>query len=99
MISVALVTGFILFLVGLYTCLARVNAVAILMGVEILLNAAALNFVAFSQRGGVALDGHLMALFIIVLAAAEAVVALAILLAIMRRFHGIETDRVATLKE
>lgn len=98
-LMICLITAIALFLLGLYTCLTRVNAIAILMGIEIILNASALNFVAFSQRNGVTIDGHMMALFIIVLAAAEAVVALAILLAIYRRFKGIDTSLVATLKE
>lgn len=88
----------ILFLLGLYTCLTRVNAIGILMGVEIILNAAALNFVAFSHYNGGKIEGHVMALFIIVLAAAEAVVALAILMAIYRRFRGIGTENIAELK-
>ena len=94
-----LAVGLILFLIGLYTCLSRLNAIGILMGIEIILNAAALNFVAFSHFGGNRIDGHLMALFIIVLAAAEAVVALAILLAIYRHYRGIDTDEAVLLKE
>lgn len=96
--TIAIITAAVLFLVGLYTCLARTNAIAILMGIEIVLNAAALSFVAFAQRGGIAVDGHVMALFIIVLAAAEAVVALAILLGIARRNRGIETGVLTTLR-
>jgi NADH-quinone oxidoreductase subunit K len=94
-----IVVGLILFLLGLYTCLTRVNAIGILMGIELILNASALNFVAFSHFNGNKIDGHVMALFVIVLAAAEAVVALALLLAIYRRFGGIDTDRTVTLKE
>ncbi len=91
--------GLILFLLGLYTCLTRVNAIGILMGIELILNAAALNFVAFSHFNGNKIDGHIMALFVIVLAAAEAVVALALLLAIYRRFGTIDTDKTVALKE
>lgn len=91
--------GLVLFLLGLYTCLTRVNAIGILMGIELILNAAALNFVAFSHFNGNKIDGHIMALFVIVLAAAEAVVALALLLAIYRRFGTIDTDKTVTLKE
>ena len=81
--------GLIIFLLGLYTCLTRTNAIGILMGIELVLNAAGLNFVAFSHYNGNKIEGHVMTLFIIVLAAAEAVVALALLLAIYRRFKGI----------
>lgn len=94
-----LIIGLILFLLGLYTCLTRVNAIGMLMGIELMLNAAGLNFVAFSHFNGNHIDGHIMAIFIIVLAAAEAVVALAVLLAIYKRFKVIDTDKVVTLKE
>lgn len=98
MLQYYLATGLILFLLGLYTCLTRLNAIGILMGVEIILNAAALNFVAFSHYNGNKIEGHVMALFIIVLAAAEAVVALAILIAIYRRFKGIGTENITELR-
>lgn len=91
--------GLMLFLLGIYTCLTRVNAIGILMGIELILNAAGLNFIAFSHFNGNNINGHVMTMFIIVLAAAEAVVALAILLGIYRRFGGIETEKTVTLKE
>lgn len=94
-----IIVGIILFLLGLYTCLTRVNAIGILIGIELILNAAGLNFVAFSHFNTNRIDGHIMTLFIIVLAAAEAVVALAILLGIYKRFGGIETDRIVNLRE
>ena len=76
-----LVVSAILFALGLLTVATRRNAVAILMGVELILNAAALNFVAFSHYVAGAVGGQVFALFIIVLAAAEAAIALAIVLA------------------
>ena len=94
-----LFTGLILFLLGIYTCLTRVNAIGILMGIELILNAAGLNFIAFSHFKGNIVAGHVMTLFIIVLAAAEAVVVLAILVGMYRRFSGIDTDKAVTLKE
>jgi NADH-quinone oxidoreductase subunit K len=94
-----IIVGAALFLLGLYTCLTRTNAIAILMGIELILNSAALNFVAFSHFRQNNISGHIMALFIIVLAAAEAVVAFAILLAIYKRFNGIDTQKTVTLKE
>jgi NADH-quinone oxidoreductase subunit K len=93
-----LAVGLILFLLGLYTCITRVNAIGILMGIELILNASGLNFVAFSHFRGNQIDGHVMALFIIVLAAAEAVVALALLLAIRRRLGSIDVTKADTLK-
>jgi len=91
--------GLILFLLGFYTCLTRTNAIGILMGIELMLNSAGLNFIAFSHFNANKIDGHVMALFIIVLAAAEAVVALAILLGIYRKNTSIETEKLTLLKE
>jgi len=94
-----LVVSAILFGLGLLTVATRRNAVAILMGVELILNAAALNFVAFSHYVAAAVGGAIFALFIIVLAAAEAAIALAIVLAIFRHFHSIDAQDVSTLRE
>ena len=60
--------------------MTRRNGIAVLMGVELILNAANLNFVAFSRFGGMNMDCHIFSLFVIVLAAAEAAVALAIVI-------------------
>src|SRR5437870_5149849 len=93
-----LVLSGILFAIGLLTVATRRNAVAVLMGVELILNAAALNFVAFSHyvEGGV--GGQVFAVFIIVLAAAEAAIALAIVLAIFRHFRSIDSAETSTLR-
>jgi NADH-quinone oxidoreductase subunit K len=78
----------------------RRNAVAVLMGVELVLNAAAINFVAFSHYslGAGSLDGQIFAIFIIMLAAAEAAVGLAIVLNLFNLFHSVETDKANLLK-
>ena len=94
-----LVLGALLFGIGLLTVATRRNAVAILMGVELILNAAALNFVAFSTYVHGLVAGQVFALFIIVLAAAEAAIALAIVLAIFRHFHSIDANETSTLRE
>jgi NADH-quinone oxidoreductase subunit K len=94
-----LVLSAILFGLGLLTVATRRNAVAILMGVELILNAAALNFVAFSHYVAGGVSGMVVALFIIVLAAAEAAIALAIVLSIFRHFHSIDANDTATLRE
>ena len=88
-----------LFAIGLLTVATRKNAVAVLMGVELILNAASLNFVAFSHfvHGGIA--GQVFSVFIIVLAAAEACIALAIVLAIFRVFRVIDADQTNTLRQ
>lgn len=94
-----LVVAAILFVSGLITVATRRNAVAILMGVELILNAASLNFVAFARyvHGGVA--GQVFSLFIILLAAAEACIALAIVLSIYRNFKNVDVFRTTTLRE
>jgi NADH-quinone oxidoreductase subunit K len=94
-----LVLSAILFGAGLLTVTTRRNAVAILMGVELILNAAALNFVAFSHYVHGLIAGQVVALFIIVLAAAEAAIALAIVLSIFRHFHSIDANETSTLRD
>jgi NADH-quinone oxidoreductase subunit K len=69
------------------------------MGVELILNAANKNFVAFSRFGGMNLDGHILALLVIVLAAAEAAVALAIIINIYNNMNTINVDEASALKE
>jgi NADH:ubiquinone oxidoreductase subunit K len=93
-----LVVGAILFTLGIVCVLTRRNAVAVLIGIELILNAAGLNFIAFSRYGGIGIEGSIFVLFIIVLAAAEAVVALALILAIQRRLKTVDVDRTDSLK-
>lgn len=94
-----LIVSAALFALGLFTVSTRTSAVAILMGVELILNAASLNFVAFSHfvEGGI--GGQVFSVFIIVLAAAEAAVALAIVLAIFRHFKTIDSEQTTTLRD
>ena len=90
----------VIFTFGVYTILTRKNAVSILMGVELVLNAANLNFVAFSQytrTGGV--HGNIFSVFVILLAAAEAAVALAIIIGIYQNFGKVDVDQADNLKE
>ena len=89
----------VLFSLGVYGILSRRNAVSILMAVELVLNSAALNFVAFSRFTTPGIDGHLFAIFIIVLAAAEAAVALAIVLAIYHNFGTIDVNEIDSLRD
>lgn len=93
-----LVLSAVMFTLGLITAATRRSAVAILMGVELILNAAALNFVAFSHFSRGALTGQVFAVFVVVLAAAEATVALAIVLAVFRGFRTVDVTDVSTLK-
>jgi len=94
-----LVLGAILFSLGLYSVLTRRNAIAILMGVELILNGANINYVAFSHFSAGGLEGQIYAIFVIMLAAAEAAVGLAIVLAIFQIFHTIDVEAAETLKE
>ena len=89
----------ILFLLGVATILVRRNALYVLMGVELILNAANLNFVAFARFGGYGLDGQMFALFVIILAAAEAAVALAIVLNVFQLFRSVKPAEVDALRE
>jgi NADH-quinone oxidoreductase subunit K len=95
-----LVLAAVLFCTGVYTILTRRNAISILMGVELVLNAANLNFVAFSQytrHGGI--HGGVFSVFVIVLAAAEAAVALAIVIGIYQNFGRVDVDHVDQMKD
>jgi len=79
--------------------MTRRNAIAILMGIELILNSANLNFIAFNRFGGMGeLDGHVFAIFVIVLAAAEAAVALAIIINLFKNFGTVDVDQASTLK-
>ncbi len=94
-----LVVGGILFTLGLYIVLTRRNAISILMGVELILNSANINYVAFSHFSIGNVDGQIYAIFVIMLAAAEAVIGLAIVLSIFQIFHTIDVEATETLKE
>ena len=94
-----LVLTALLFGFGVVTVATRKSAVAILMGVELILNAGALNFAAFAHFVHGAVTGQIFALFIIVLAAAEAAVALAIVLALYRTHQTVDTTRTVELRE
>jgi NADH-quinone oxidoreductase subunit K len=93
-----LVLAALLFTLGLACVVTRKNAVAVLIGIELMLNAAGVNFMAFGRYGGQTINGSLFVLFIIVLAAAEAVVALALILAIHRRLRSVDLEHTETLK-
>ena len=79
-----LVVSAALFSLGVLGVLTRRNAVNVLMGIELILNSANVNLVAFSRYGKGNLDGQLFAVFVIVIAAAEVAVALAIVLTLYR---------------
>jgi NADH-quinone oxidoreductase subunit K len=97
-LMIYLAIGVILFVLGFVAVLTSKNLVKILMGVELILNAAGLNFVAFTRFVAGNLDGQLAALFIIVVAASEAAVALAIILNFYRQLRSIDVDLADTLR-
>ncbi|MBM6399889.1 NADH-quinone oxidoreductase subunit NuoK [Phycicoccus sonneratiae] len=87
----------ILFVIGGATVLTRRNAIIVFMGVELMLNAANLVFVTFARMHG-SLDGQVLALFVMVVAAAEVVVGLAIIMAIFRSRRSASVDDANLLK-
>jgi len=88
----------ILFVFGIIGVIGRRNAVGMLISVEIILNSINLNFVAFDTYMGLGLDGHIMALVVIVLAACEAAIALAIVINLFNQFGTIYVDQPDSLK-
>jgi NADH-quinone oxidoreductase subunit K len=94
-----LVVGALLFALGLVTVSTRRNAVGVLMGVELMLNAANVNFVAFSRYVVGDVSGQVFGLFVIVMAAAEATVGLAIVLAIFQTFKTIDVREADLMRE
>ena len=94
-----LVVSAVLFSLGIYGVVTRKNAVMVLMGIELILNSANINFIAFSKYGNFGLEGQVMALFVIILAAAEAAIALAIVLNLYKTFSNVNVDEIDKLKE
>lgn len=83
---------------GLFAVMTRKNAIVILMGVELILNAANINFLAFSKFNG-GMGGVMFSLFVIVLAAAEAAIALAIVINIFKLFRTVDVSSIDSMKE
>ena len=89
-----LIVGAVLFCTGLFTMMTKRNAIGILMGIELVLNSVNINFVAFDRYRLIhGIDGQIAALFVIVLAAAEAAVAVAICMNLYKNLNTIDVDR------
>lgn len=88
----------LLFCIGLFMVITKRNAIVMLMGIELMLNAANINLVAFSKFDGLMLQGQMFALFIIVIAAAEASVGLAIIIRVYELFKTANLDDINHLK-
>jgi len=90
--------GAILFSLGITIILIKKNAIVVLMGFELILNAANINLVAFSRYDPIKIQGHFFALFIMVVAVAETAVALAIIVKAYKYYHSINLDDFKNLK-
>lgn len=101
-VSHYMVVGALMFVTGVLCMATKRNALGVLMGIELVLNGANINFIAFGspllRESNLGLDGQLIALFVIVLAAAEAAVALAIALNFYNSFATIDVDKADKLK-
>lgn len=94
-----LVLAALLFGVGVYGVISRRNAIGVLMGLELMFNAANINLVAFARyTDPQALNGQVFALFIIVMAAAEAAVGIALVLSIYRNHETVDLEHVDLMK-
>ncbi|HSE27358.1 MAG TPA: NADH-quinone oxidoreductase subunit NuoK [Gemmatimonadales bacterium] len=96
MLGPSLALSALLFAIGVLGVLVRRNAIVVFMCVELMLNAVNLSFVAFSQVHGV--DGQVMVFFVMTVAAAEAAVGLAIILAIYRHIRTVDLESVNLLQ-
>ena len=94
-----LIISAVLFCIGLYVVVTKHNAILVLIGIEMILNAAILNLVAFGKYDKLNNNGQIFAIFAIVLAAATTAVALAIILNVYRRYKTIDPDKVNQLRD
>ncbi|MBP3942298.1 NADH-quinone oxidoreductase subunit NuoK [Sphingobacteriaceae bacterium WQ 2009] len=101
MISIThfLIVSACIFSLGIYAILAKRNAIMILVGIELIINAAILNFVAFGRYDKIHYGGQVFALFAMVLAAAAVAVGLAIILNVYRHYRTINPDQITDLKD
>jgi NADH:ubiquinone oxidoreductase subunit K len=99
-----LVVSGIVFGIGIAVALSKRNAIAVLMGVELMLNAVNLTFLTFSRfssafaDGGAPLEGHVFVVFVLTVAAAEAAVALAMAVLVYRRRETVDLDRINLMR-
>jgi NADH-quinone oxidoreductase subunit K len=94
-----LIVSAALFCIGLYMIITKRNAIQILIGIELMLNAAILNLVAFGKFDKINNGGQIFALFAIVLAAATTAVALAIILNVYKKYRTIDPGKINNLKD
>jgi NADH:ubiquinone oxidoreductase subunit K len=98
-LSTYLYLAILLFAIGLYGVLARRSLIAVLISVELMLNAASINFMAFNRfLAPTPAVGQVIALFIMAVAAAEAAIALSIIVAVYRRLKSINVEHATELR-
>lgn len=94
-----IIVSTLMFFIGVYGFLTRKNLITILMSIELMLNAVNINFVAFNKYlHPENMQGHFYALFVIAIAAAEAAVAIAIIINLYRNLHSIDVEDVNSMK-
>jgi len=93
-----LLIGALLFSFGMFGIVTRRNAISVLLAFELVMNAAALNFAAFSHFTDKTIHGQVFTLFIIALAAAESVVILALIIAVYQKMNTVQIDEINKLK-
>jgi NADH-quinone oxidoreductase subunit K len=91
--------GAALFSIGLMIIITKRNAIMVLLGIELMLNASNLNLVAFNRHYSATADGQMFALFVIVIAVCEAAVGLAIVLRVYQYYHTAVPDEINELKD
>lgn len=89
----------LLFSLGLLITITKRNAIVVLMGIELMLNAANLNLVAFNRQSPDTVDGQIFALFVMVIAACETAIGLAIILQVYRHYQTSVPEEVNELRE
>jgi NAD(P)H-quinone oxidoreductase subunit 4L len=94
-----MIVSAVLFCTGMFIIISKKNSIQILIGVELMLNAAILNLVAFGKYDRINNSGQMFALFAIVLAAATTAVALAIILNVYKQYKTIDPDKIKQLKD
>jgi NAD(P)H-quinone oxidoreductase subunit 4L len=94
-----MIVSAVLFCTGMFIIISKKNSIQILIGIELMLNAAILNLVAFGKYDRINNSGQMFALFAIVLAAATTAVALAIILNVYKQYKTIDPDKIKQLKD
>ncbi|MDB5001267.1 MAG: NADH-quinone oxidoreductase subunit [Mucilaginibacter sp.] len=94
-----MIVSAVLFCTGMFVIISKKNSIQILIGIELMLNAAILNLVAFGKYDRINNSGQMFALFAIVLAAATTAVALAIILNVYKQYKTIDPDKIKQLKD